>query len=401
MPWFISTTLTIFVPLILIYVYVGRRLLQSLTAIFQIDHKRARNFLIILSAYVNLLPLAFLVMFLIWGRTGANVFSGENIFVDIILVYPFWIALVIVVQLFFVLLFFDLLQVGGFHFYKRHKEVWKEWKSRLIVVSLILVLVYCGVRIYLDTWTLSIRTERVALSETAAAFRGFRIAHVSDLQGDARTSAERLARYLNRLNALQPDLGIFTGDLVTSGEQYISSSAAAFVHLRPRLGTFAAVGDHDMFSNRTSVATELAKYGVYTIDDTTITIHDDGRGTVILTGVTYTYRQRPGIDSLFAITNGHNGDLKILIAHQPAKLLVPAAAQSGYHLLLAGHTHGGAIAFGIPGLFLRAPSHFETPYVYGLYRVGQMVVNVNTGIGFTLSPIRFQAPAEVCLLIIE
>ncbi|MGH2566839.1 MAG: hypothetical protein ACRDGA_00745, partial [Bacteroidota bacterium] len=73
-------------------------------------------------------------------------------------------------------------------------------------------------------------------------------------------------------------------------------------------------------------------------------------------------------------------------------------SERGYHLFAAGHTHGGAIAFGIPGMFLLAPSRFETKYFTGFYEVADMIVSVNNGLGHTLAPIRYQAPVEITFI---
>ena len=71
-----------------------------------------------------------------------------------------------------------------------------------------------------------------------------------------------------------------------------------------------------------------------------------------------------------------------------------AAATHGYHLFLAGHTHGGQIVFqpfGIPV----TPSRWETEYFRGVTRLGTMLVIVTNGVGLTLAPFRYNARSEV------
>jgi predicted MPP superfamily phosphohydrolase len=77
--------------------------------------------------------------------------------------------------------------------------------------------------------------------------------------------------------------------------------------------------------------------------------------------------------------------------------LVKHAEENDYDLFLAGHTHGGQIAFPLPG-FLLTGSSFETPYVSGFYRAGSMLVSVTNGLGLTLAPVRYNAPAEITLI---
>jgi predicted MPP superfamily phosphohydrolase len=159
------------------------------------------------------------------------------------------------------------------------------------------------------------------------------------------------------------------------------------------------VGDHDIFSNKTRVLNALRINGIHVIEDSSIIVETE-KGSIEVTGITYTYPQRPTDSSLAKLVVGRNGVYRILLCHQPAERLVSFASKQGYNLYVAGHTHGGGLAFGIPGLFLVAPASFETRFVSGLYHNANMQVSVTNGLGLTLAPIRFNAPAEITLLIL-
>jgi hypothetical protein len=92
--------------------------------------------------------------------------------------------------------------------------------------------------------------------------------------------------------------------------------------------------------------------------------------------------------------------LRILLSHQPAEHVVEQAASHGYDLILAGHTHGGQIVLhplGIPF----TPSMRETKFYSGVYRLGESTVVVTNGVGLTLAPIRYHAPAEITSIVLE
>lgn len=74
------------------------------------------------------------------------------------------------------------------------------------------------------------------------------------------------------------------------------------------------------------------------------------------------------------------------------------SAFAGTTCFLAGHTHGGGFAFGIPGVGVFSPASFESKYISGLYAVDILMVSVTNGLGFALGPIRFNAPAEITIL---
>jgi len=89
--------------------------------------------------------------------------------------------------------------------------------------------------------------------------------------------------------------------------------------------------------------------------------------------------------------------VSILLTHQPSVEFVDQAKGSGVDLMLTGHTHGGQIGFNWFGYFLNASS-FETPYVSSIYQIDDLVLNVTNGLGLTLAPFRYLAPAEITVI---
>ena len=397
MPWTLVFVLTIYLPLLAINFYVGRKLLDAITVLKGWSRKRVRQVLVALLGFVNLLPVVFFAAYQLKGRVIVPEFAGDNLLVDLLLTYPFWIALVIAFQLFILYVVADITKFWILRFFRRQQEWWRMIEPRFVVGAFLVILVYSGFRIYADTWTVRIVEKEVHVPESFSALDGLRIVQVSDVQGDGRTTYETMRRFVRRVNSLQPDLILFAGDLVTSGTKYVDSSASILGELRSTYGTYAAVGDHDIFSSKSQVVASLVRNGIRVVEDSTVFL--TVRSTpVALTVVTYTYSQRPTRDRLLQASRGTDGAYEIFLVHQPAAALIDFAGAKGYNLFLAGHTHGGGIAFGIPGLFLVAPATFESRFVSGFHKVGDMLVSVTNGLGFTLAPIRYHAPAEITML---
>jgi len=247
----------------------------------------------------------------------------------------------------------------------------------------------------LSLWTVRVSERTVHLREKAEALAGIKIVIVADVQGDGRTDESALADFVERINRQDADLVLFAGDLVTSGEGYIESTAQLLGEVKARFGKYAAVGDHDMFSNKDYVIREMRQAGFVIADDTTVVAME---GLLGITLVTRTYLQSPKDERLQEITDDSSSVYRILLVHQPAENLVEFASRQGYDLLAAGHTHGGGVAFGIPGVYTFAPANLESKYVSGFYEFGGMLVVVTNGIGMTLAPIRFHAPSEITVL---
>ena len=397
MPWTLVFALVVFLPIAAMNYYVWRKAFKSLCELTTWDRKWLRIVSVGFHVWVTILPVVYAISYLIVGRRAIPAFAGESPAIDLIFSYPFWIAMVVVVQLCMVFALLDIFEFAALRFLPAAKGWFRRHSSRIYVFLMVIITPYSVVTIVRDTWTVRVVEHNVVLPPELRSLHGFRIAQISDVQEDGRTTANELREYVAMVNALHPDLVLFAGDLVTSGTRYIDSAAEIMGGLQSRFGTFAAVGDHEIFSNKAMVMGALERRGIKTIEDSTIVLNVDST-RVTITVVTYTYLQKPTKAKLHNIMIGMDETYKIFLVHQPGEELVQFARQNGYNLFLAGHTHGGGLAFGIPGMFLLAPATLESNYVSGLFQVGQMTVSVTNGLGLTLAPVRVNAPAEISII---
>ena len=401
MPWIVSVTLIVLIPLVLVYWFVGKNLVSAIVLNTGWDRRKVVRWMAVGCGYLNSFPLIFVGVVLLGGRGSVPAFSGESFLLDVLFVYPFWFGLIVVVQAFLFLLLLLLARLLSFPWYRNVKERWRQVEGRLFMGMVAFLIPYSAVVIARDTWTVRTVDIPIGVPQKASGLIGKKIVFVSDVQGDGRTDERELRSYVERINSLHPDMVFFAGDLVTSGERYIESSADIMGRIGPNVVKVAVVGDHDMFSDRDSVVDALHRNGFIIADDSTVTLAvDSTKCSVSL--VTNTYMRRPKLGRLQELAaEAARADYRIFLVHQPAEQLVRFAEGQGYNLFLAGHTHGGGVAFGIPGLFLAAPAKLESRYMSGRYSAGSMTVVVTNGLGLTLTPFRFHAPAEITVLTFE
>jgi predicted MPP superfamily phosphohydrolase len=374
--------------------YVWLRVARSSTALTGWKARTVSLIALALSLLVLFYPLSLGLSYAFKFDSGIRALQQPGGTVGAVSLYGFWLGLAFITQLAIVLIVVDgLFFIASTIFTKRGIN-WVRVKAWAIVGLFGLALIYVPARVYKDTWSVRIQETDVQIANLPAELEGFRIVHIADLQADARTNGEKLQRYIDTVNGLHPDLICFSGDLVTSGTDYIETGAQALAKMSARYGTYACIGDHDIFSNRAQVVSSLRANGVNVVDNAATGIAVEG-SLVALTGVTNAYADRPSDQKLAAIEGQRpTAAVNIFLVHQPSEPLVQYAEQKGYDLLLGGHTHGGQIVFPLPG-FLLTGSSFETRYVTGFYDVGRMLVSINNGLGMTLAPIRYHAPAEV------
>jgi predicted MPP superfamily phosphohydrolase len=264
------------------------------------------------------------------------------------------------------------------------QEKWVAWASVAMLGALVLAFEYAKhiEANWLSETRVELETDRLPRGER------LRIVLLSDLHVDDPSPV--LDELPARINALSPDLFVFTGDSINRRD-----GAVLFRQLlgrfNARLGRFAVRGNHDvwywsdidLFGG--GVATEL------TGDPITL---DEGR--ITLCGAPYARS-----DLLAPCLAGHAKGLRLVAYHTP-DLVEDLAALGEFapDLYLAGHTHGGQVRAPFFGALATA-SRFYKRYEMGLYHVGPTTLFVSRGIGFEPAPsprIRFLCRPELAVL---
>jgi len=97
------------------------------------------------------------------------------------------------------------------------------------------------------------------------------------------------------------------------------------------------------------------------------------------------------------LSESDNESLSLLFAHQASDRLIEESLLNGVNHIYGAHTHGGQLR--IPIFFYPATAvREETKYVNGHWLIDGMLLNVNSGLGFTLSPVRYNAPAQISVI---
>lgn len=244
----------------------------------------------------------------------------------------------------------------------------------------------------------------VPLPTLPAELEGLRVLHLSDLH--VRRSAQgprwesRVQSWAEALASEAVDLVAFTGDYAEApGDE--PAAAAVLARLTkavaagtPALGVF---GNHD-----TSLTRQLARGeggaaspgGVTWLDNEAVTVAvRGGAGRLRVVGLSYPE------DPLAAALGGEGdeGDalFTLVLAHYPS-LVVPAA-DLGWPLVLAGHTHGGQVRISptvVPHTACDLPTHLAS----GCLRLGETLCCISRGLGDGGIPgLRINCPAQAPL----
>ena len=264
-----------------------------------------------------------------------------------------------------------------------------------------------GMALYGFIWgwqRLEVQRERIALSQLPASFEGSKIIQLSDLHlGTFGSDTTYIRHLVSEVNALKPDLIVFTGDLVNTSPDELAPFSELLSTLRATDGILAVMGNHDYTTYHPNKDIASRKERIAKLKREMGKMHWD----LVDNACRFVRR---GADSL-AIVGVENiarppfpsyGDLKramqmvpneapaVLLSHDPThwrREVLPHYPNIG--LTLSGHTH--AMQFKVAG---HSPSQWIYDEWGGHYQEGGQHLIVSTGAGSNI-PFRFGAWPEV------
>lgn len=248
---------------------------------------------------------------------------------------------------------------------------------------------------------LVVHEERLALPGWPASLAGLRLVVLSDLHvGAPHISLSRLREVVDRTNELAPDLVLITGDLVITevlGGRFVEPEpiAAELGRLRPQLGTYVVLGNHDWYYDGPRIIRALGAAGLGVLENEAHRIERPGGAALWVAGVSDEWTSSPRIDR--ALEPIKDAAPVLLFTHNPDLFPeVPARVA----LTLAGHTHGGQVVLPFVGAMI-VPSRYGDRYAAGHVVEGGRHLYVSSGIGTSIIPVRFGVPPEITLLYLD
>ena len=203
----------------------------------------------------------------------------------------------------------------------------------------------------------------------------------------------RLERIVWQIEMLNPDVVLIAGDFVsdkrTATRRYtLSQATAPFERLRPRLGTFAVLGNHDHWRNGPETRRALEAVGVRVLTNEAVRA-----GPLAIGGLDDPYLDRHDVDATVRAMR-RIGGAKLLLSHSPDPFPdMPA----NIGLMLAGHTHCGQIRLPLIGAISTMSAYGER-YACGRIDEGGRTLIVGAGVGTSILPLRLGARPDMWLV---
>ncbi len=398
MPWVIRMLLIMTAVALPLTAYIALRLSASVGFLHPVAKRRARRIALLVIAWLNGFPLFVLALYLLGHQVPRGELFNAGWVADYLLMYPQWVGLIIVGELIAPFLLLDLAALAG-RLVPARIQQWRKGLAYVRVALAVGAILYVPGRILIDTTQVQDSTVNVRLKNLPRELKDLRMTLVGDIQVDRYTGASKVDQVLAIVRRQNPELLLSSGDVVTGGTDYLTAAEKVMCAMKGSLASVAVMGDHDQWSAPDAIRRFQVNCGWVFLENEHTVLHRNGK-RVLITGLTHIYSNRLDEARLREILDtAPEADLKMLLVHQPAEWLIRLAAQRKYHLVLAGHTHGGQVVLHPLG-FPVTPSMRETEYYSGTYTVGSTAVVVTDGVGLSLAPIRYHARAEITTVVL-
>jgi len=240
-------------------------------------------------------------------------------------------------------------------------------------------------------------------------FDGYRIVQLSDIHtGSWGNDTAPMLKAVNIINRLQPDLIVFTGDLVNNLASELDAFIPVFSQLKAKHGVYSVLGNHDYSTyikwdtpqqqeaQLDSLKAKQARMGWTLLNNRHVKLHQQN-DSIALIGVENSGRPPfPDHARLSEAITGTAGMFQILLSHDPSHWRREVLPKTDIQLMLAGHTHAMQTR-----IFGFTPAQFVYPENDGLYQEGEQMLYVNIGLGHLLYPMRLGAWPEITLLTLK
>jgi predicted MPP superfamily phosphohydrolase len=263
-----------------------------------------------------------------------------------------------------------------------------------------------------NKYNYQVKKIKLSFKNLPAAFKGMRMVHISDIHSGSFQDIRAVNKGIDLILKQQPDLIVFTGDLVNDRATEMEPYQNSFGRLTAPLGVFSTLGNHDYgdyvqwptaqakVDNLEALIKVHANMGWRLLMNEHVVLEKNGEKIALLGIENWGAKARfPKYGKMdLAHPGTENIPFKILLSHDPSHWDAQVLPEyPGIDLMLSGHTHG--MQFGLENPYFKwSPVQWMYKQWAGLYEQGAQKLYVNRGYGFIGYPGRVGILPEITVI---
>ena len=256
---------------------------------------------------------------------------------------------------------------------------------------LVLIIISAGIYYYarhVGTTGLVIKEYSVINEKIPESFHGFKIVQFSDTHYGMTTFNDELKNMVSKINILNPDIVVFTGDLVDYHYNLNDDEKNDIINILSEidasLGVYAVTGNHDQNVSYEGI---LSGSNINLLKNKYEYIYNGTSEKIMLIGLDDYLEGTLDLDAAFSYED--DTSYKILLAHEPD---VYDKLTKVPDLMLAGHSHNGQVRIPLAGAIYKTIG--AKKYYDPEYSLGDTKMYISGGVGTSKYKVRlFDRPS--------
>jgi uncharacterized protein len=288
------------------------------------------------------------------------------------------------------------------------RSTFLSWTGLVLGGSLFTALIYG----FSNKYNYQLRKIRLSFNNLPQSFKGLKIVQISDIHSGSFNDKAAVERGVDMVLKTNPDLVLFTGDLVNDKSTEMQEYIDVFNRITAPMGVYSIFGNHD-YGDYASWSSAQAKrenlehlkqvhaqLGWRLLMDEHVILERNSEQIALIGIQNWSafgrFPKYGRMDKAYPGTEKY--PFKILMSHDPSHWDAEVRVKyPDVDLMLSGHTHG--MQFGVENPYFKwSPVQWFYKEWAGLYEAGKQKLYVNRGYGFIGYPGRVGILPEITLI---
>ncbi len=234
-----------------------------------------------------------------------------------------------------------------------------------------------------------IQHKNIVISKNFTEKQQIKTVFISDVHLGYGITRNRLHKFVETINHLQPDIVLIGGDLIDMNIYPVEADKMyeELNGLTTKYGIFMVLGNHDYLSGKEKTLDFINKTNITLLQDSIATLPN---GMQIIGRDDKTNISRQSVEYLTQTLNPQQAS--ICIDHQPDNETIDSIVSQNIDLALFGHTHNGQF---FPINLITA---LRYKHSYGYDKINNTHIYTSSGLGLWGPPFRIGSQSEIVVL---
>lgn len=224
-----------------------------------------------------------------------------------------------------------------------------------------------------------------------------KIVHFTDVHCGKFIDLIRLNEVIESINKQNPDIVLFTGDLIDDinlTDDEAAKIGKSLKNINAPMGKFAVTGNHEYRGNVIGKYSDIMRIANFALlKNESINLAD---APITIVGIDDMIEGYGDIKESFRFVKTHT--YNIALCHEPD--CASEIKKRNCDFVFSGHSHGGQVRIPLVGAIFLPP--YAKKYSCGIYKISdQTTIHTSEGIGVTRLPFRFFSPPNIGVIEID